>query len=246
MKKVEVSITSISDTKVSILRKTLINNEEKYNDYRKYITITNTSTLSDFTTVLKTLPEFIAGKTATVTNTGLIWFSGKYAYDLTLLEAAENDSIVPDFTSTVEFYTEYNNPLGIRKMSVTNDGIVGDVYYKSDNKYCFMLDCDRINNVDPRNDGFFEDTKYIYTAADLIGFEYKQMYTIKTSGCYVSIERVIDNNSFSKTDSREDNDNNTNTFLDFIQIDCSDEYTPYVYFKFTFTDVKPNAYVEVI
>ena len=239
----KVNITINNDL---IIRETPLDNEEKYNDPNKYITLSRTSTDigNDLRKVLCELPEFNAGETATITNTGLIVFKD-LAYSIIETTGMTWDNITPDFTSTSKLYTEFNNPLGVRKIYVNNNKkLTGEVYYKTGNSYVFNMDCDiffsnEIENeenidkiVSPEDDGVFESINY---TTNLIGYEYKQSRIITFYNCSGSVNGISQNYTL-----KEKNDS---AYLDFTnEIDGISDINK---LSFTFETVEDNAYVEV-
>lgn len=229
----KVNIVINGDT---ISRVTKISWEDRYNDTTKYLEFEINKTESDdVKKVLLEFPEYVAGETATVTNTGLVVFKGvstSYGYDLIVNNNMSWDSIIPDFTSTTSRYTEFNNPLGVRKIAVNNINgdmkLVGDVYYKSSSNYVFNMDADAIiingSMVDPESYGWFNTTNY---RTNNVLFEYKQSRLIKFYNCKGSVNGV------------SINENN------IVSIDFSDYISLHNSLLFNFTEVNNNAYVEV-
>jgi len=236
MKKIKIQIND-----GNIIRENPINGELKYNDKRKYIEY-----IPDILEpILKEFPEYIAGETPIITNTGLVYFNGEYAYDLTENEDNSWDTIIPDFVSTTSMYTEYNNPLGIRKLDISNDGkFKGKVFYSynynnTKDIYCFLLDCDKLNNNFPDSDGLYRLDSYIY---DRVCFAYKQMYTLISHNCKISSIFISSENESAVNLIDISLDQSTDT----ISVDCSNFYVPYICLQVTLENISSNAYIEVI
>ena len=240
-----------------ITRNTPLSNEEKYNDPKKYITLSKTSTDigDDLKKVLCELPEFNAGKTATITNTGLIVFkdvSTILAYSIVETTSMAWDDITPDFTSTSKLYTEFNNPLGVRKIYVNKSKkkLTGEVYYKYNNNglpyYVFNMDCDLFfsseneNGEDvnkiifPEDDGVFKSKNYM---TNIIGYEYKQSRIITFYNCSGSVNGISQNYALKGE--------NDSVYLDFTNE--TDDIPDINELSFIFFDdnLGDNAYVEV-
>lgn len=241
MNKVGIKITNNL-----IERNSKIINEDKYNDPRKYISIglnlggLDKSKYTDLIKVLCELPEFNAGNIATITNTGLIVFkdvSIEWAYSIIDVVDMEWEDINPDFDSTSKNYTEFNNPLGVRKIYVNMDKMLtGEVYYKNGESYVFNMDCDLFfssesASQDPEEDGTFKSSKY---TTNVIGYEYKQSRIITFYNCTGTVNGVSQQYTL-----KEDNDS---VYLDFTDNNIYDLNR----LEFEFKTVKnSNAYVEV-
>lgn len=240
MNKVGIKITNNL-----IERNSKIINEDKYNDPRKYITVSlsslneDESKYTDLIKVLCELPEFNADETATITNTGLVVFkdvSTTWAYSIIDIVDMGWGDINPDFDSTSKNYTEFNNPLGVRKIYVNKDKkLTGEVYYKTGELYVFNMDCDLFfsnesMSQDPEEDGTFKSSEYI---TNVIGYEYKQSRIITFYNCTGTVNGVS-----QKYTLKEGNDS---VYLDFTDNDIYDLNR----LEFEFETVNSNAYVEV-
>lgn len=232
MKKVSVSVSN-----GVISRTAKIPNEDKFNNPKKYITLTKDSNIhSDLKKVLDNFQEFRNGLTATITNTGLVWFSGAAAYDLTETEVMTWEAIDSDFSSTVEFYTEYNNPLAFRKLRIAENSstvFVGDVFVKKGDQYLISIDCDKIGDVSPSSDGTYTLNNYKFQE---VKFEYKQYFRVIAYNCVANSIKVKGNG-----------DEVTINFKNNLaEIDCSNfKRTPFITISVVATSVNENSYVEV-
>ena len=259
-----------------ITRETKLDNEEKYNDPNKYIILSksNTDIGEDLKKVLCEIPEFNAGEEATITNTGLIVFkdlvkdlvseedetitdtgftiSKPWAYSIVETTSMAWDDITPDFTSTSKLYTEFNNPLGVRKIYVNKSKkkLTGEVYYKYNNNglpyYVFNMDCDLFfsseneNGEDvnkiifPEDDGVFKSKNYM---TNIIGYEYKQSRIITFYNCSGSVNGISQNYALKGE--------NDSVYLDFTNE--TDDIPDINELSFIFFDdnLGDNAYVEV-
>lgn len=249
----KVAITVNSDI---ISRTNEVNGVAAYNDPTKYITFNKTDETipGEISGILQEFPEFAAGKTATVTNTGLVVFkevSTSEAYDLLDETNITLEDIRPDFTSTSSQYDEYNNPLGVRKIRVNKDlYLEGDVYYSyisdNENHYVFAMDTDyyydntsknNTSKISPNSDGMFDGKSYQTTT---ISLNYKQHLSIKFINCIGTVTVTIKNDS----DNIYSSDTSTSSKV-CLNFDLSDNYANTVDIAFKFSKADNNAYVEI-
>lgn len=221
-----------------ITRTSKIDREDIYNDVNKYMTFTkgDSKNSGNIEKVLLEFPEYVAGQTATITNTGLVVFknvSTEYGYDLVDLKELQWSGINADFISTTENYTEFNNPLGVRKIYVSKDKkLTGEVYYKTGSQFIFNMDVDGFgsNNsiIVPDDSGIFTYSEY---KTNKVYFEYKQSALIKFVNCTGEANnKTMDSDNY--------------IYLDFSDIIPSNSLV-YNLIEFKFTSVDENAYVEV-
>lgn len=158
----------------------------------------------DFVTILEDIPEYHNDDLdrIVVTNVGILEFiikkrnekgdvvSDEYEYvGYNLLEKPDEfnlSELKPDFTSTLIHFTEYNNPLGVRRIPVNKkDRSIGTKIYKTGNSIISLIDCDYIKEnkeeISPSNGVFIHSERFKSTV--YIGFDYKQSRTFKFVNC---------------------------------------------------------------
>lgn len=127
-------------------------NENKLNDPNKYIYLSineNNSTgeqTSDINSLLD-FPEYLAGFTAIVTNIGLLGFKDNAdniisVYDILTIDTFDEEQITPDYFSTIEAYTEANNPISRRIIHI----IDGEFQYNAKFNDYVIVDCDALDS----------------------------------------------------------------------------------------------------
>lgn len=231
-------------------------NEQNLNDPNKYIEFKKDN--SNYPNELLQFPEFIAGLTAIITNTGLIGFKKNSeivsVYDIQSYTNIDFEKIKPDYFGSMISYNEINNPLGLRRIKYTSGGVFESEYTISvvskniiettTSKYS-LIDADalykntstgpEISTPSDTYPGFF----YNNLAPTAIMFAYKPAFifnkNVTAKVCYK------DSNDFETIDTEYDQTNNK-YLLDLSNINPNDT-TGYVYISLGYQG--EEGYLEV-